>query len=379
MKYRIPYNVPYLPRALDHLTSVVERRQVSGHGYFTDRCQEFFGHLYQTDTLLTSSCTDALEMTALLAHIEPDDEVIMPSFTFTSTANAFVLRGARIIFADTQDHYPNMDPDKLEELITPRTKAIVCVHYAGVACEMDKLVALVDHHGLILIEDAAHAVSAYYKDRLLGTFGRFATISFHETKNITAGEGGLLIVNNPADMDRAHILWEKGTDRVAFHRGQKQKYKWVDVGSSFLPSELNAAVLYGQLESFEMIQQQRIELWNHYYERLLPLQEKGLIRLPVIPPYATINGHLFYLECNTNGTRNDLIRYLSHYGIQSVFHYLPLHLSPFYIKRHDSRRLNNSVRFSETILRLPLYYDLSREDQDLIIDCIFKFHTCTCT
>lgn len=376
-KPTIPFNHPYLPQAMEHLGCAIHRRQVSGNGFYTGKCQEYFNSMYQAETLLTTSCTDALEMSALLAQIKPGDEVIMPSFTFTSTANAFVLRGGKVVFADTTEAYPNLDTETLEELITHRTKAIICMHYAGVACDMERLTELAIRHQLLLIEDAAQAIAACYRDQLLGTFGRFATLSFHETKNITAGEGGLLILNDTQDIDRAHILWEKGTDRVAFHRHRRSKYEWRDVGSSFLTSELNAAVLYGQLNQIEEIQERRIRIWNHYNEGLKPLESEGWIRLPDIPDFASINGHLFFMECDTSDTRDQLIRHLSDKGVQAVFHYLPLHQSPFYRDRHDGRDLPHTIRFSDCLIRLPLYYELKQDEQDYIIECIYQFFKCT--
>lgn len=369
----IPFNQPYLGKAKDHIESVIKNKHVSGNGVFTQKCHSFFYHMYSTPTLLTTSCTTALEMTALLAEIKAGDEVIMPSFTFVSTANPFLLRGATIVFADTMEEYPNLNADIIEELITERTKAIICMHYAGVACDMDKLVAISKKHQLTLIEDAAHAISAKYKGQLLGTFGRFGTLSFHETKNITAGEGGLIILNNKEDYQKAEILWEKGTNRSAFHRKETGKYEWMDVGSSFLPSDINAALLYSQIEEIEIIQQRRITLWNEYYHELEPLQSQGNIRLPNLPGYATVNGHLFFIECESEQTRNNLITYLRSRGIQAVFHYLPLHLSPFFRDKHDGRVLNNSQRFSQCIIRLPLFFDLKAKEQEDIIKALNDF------
>lgn len=369
----IPFNRPYLPEALTHLSTVLEQGHISGDGPFTRKCQEFFHQSYQSDVLLTTSCTSALEMSALLTPIQEGDEVIIPSFTFTSSANPFILRGGKIVFADTLADYPNLDAGRIEELITPRTKVIVAMHYAGVACDMEKLTQIAEKHQLTLIEDAAHALEARFKNQLLGTFGRFGALSFHETKNITAGKGGLLLLNHPQDVERAQILWQKGTNRVAFHRKEIVKYEWIDVGSSFLSSDINAAVLFSQIENIEDIQNQRVKIWNRYFLGLKNLEEEGLLHLPRIPHYANINGHLFFLECDSAKTRELLIHYLNQRGIQAVFHYLPLHQSPYFRDKHDGRILKNTVRFSERIVRLPLYYELSEDDQDYIIESIQKF------
>lgn len=316
----IPFNQPYLDKALNHISCAIKKRHLSGNGQFTQRCHTYFNNLYATPTLLTTSCTSALEMVSLLAEIEPGDEIIMPSFTFVSTANHFMLRGAKIIFADTLENYPNLDVDAIEELITDKTKAVVCMHYAGVACEMEKLISLANKYQLMIVEDAAHAISAHYKNQLLGTYGRFGTLSFHETKNITSGKGGLLIMNDKNDARRAEILWEKGTNRSAFHRNETKKYEWIDIGSSFLPSDINAAILYSQIEEIDVIQDRRIALWNNYYYGLKPLEKKGVIRLPEIPRYATLNGHLFFMECESASTRDKLINFLREKGIHAVFH-----------------------------------------------------------
>ncbi|MBY5956848.1 dTDP-4-amino-4,6-dideoxygalactose transaminase [Membranicola marinus] len=368
----IPFNQPYLANALPHIACAINKKHVSGNGYFTKKCHAYFRNLYARPTLLTTSCTVALEMATLLAEIGPGDEVIIPSFTFVSTANPFLLRGAKVVFADTMNEYPNLDVDAIEGLITPRTKALVCMHYGGVACDMEKLTALAAKYGLMIIEDAAHAILSYYKNQHLGTFGRFSTLSFHETKNITSGKGGLLILNQPEDISRAEILWEKGTNRTAFHRNETQKYEWMDLGSSYLPSEINAAVLYSQIEEINAIQKRRTTLWQNYYSGLLALETQGKIRLANLPDYATINGHLFFMECDSQKTRDRLIADLRKKGIHSVFHYLPLHESPFFKCKHDGRPLNNSVRFSERIIRLPLFYELKNKEQEYIIETIYN-------
>lgn len=371
--YSIPFNKAYLGKNITNFEHILSNGHISGNGKFTNKCQLFFNNYYSSKTLLTNSCTAALEMSAMLAEISPGDEVIVPSFSFVSTANPFILRGAKIVFADTNASYPNLDIDAIEELITKRTKAIVPVHYAGVACDMDKLIAISNKYNIYIIEDAAHAIGSTFNDRLLGTFGRFGAISFHETKNITSGEGGLIILNKDTDSNRAEIIWEKGTNRTAFHRGEIQKYEWVDIGSSFLPSEINAAVLHSQLEEFDAIQNRRISIWKNYYEGFLCLADQGNILLPNLPDYASVNGHLFFLECESKKVRDELIRYLRSKGIHAVFHYLPLHLSPFFKDKHDGRILNNTVKFSERLIRLPLFYELTDSEQNYIIKKVKEF------
>ena len=311
--------------------------------------------------LLTSSCTDALEMCAILIDTKEGDEIIIPSFTFVSTANAFVLRGASIVFADSEIKTPNIDVSEIEKLISPKTKAIVCVHYAGIACDMDALMLLCKKHNLFLIEDAAQAIDSYYKGKPLGSFGHLAAFSFHETKNIISGEGGMLVINDPKFIERAEIIREKGTNRSKFFRGEIDKYGWVDIGSSFLPSDIIAAFLFAQIENLETIQQKRISIWNTYYELLKPMQEKGLVSLPSLPEHATNNGHMFYLVCNSADERNALIQALKIQNIHAVFHYLSLHKSAYYISKHDGRELPNSDHFTECLLRLPFYYDLNND------------------
>ncbi len=371
---QIPFNKPFFSgREQQYMREAVARGQISGNGYFTARCHAFFMERYGfKKCLLTTSCTDALEMAALLLEIAPGDEVIMPSYTFVSTANAFVLRGARIVFADSLAGQPNMDVSLLEPLITPRTKAIVAVHYAGVACDMDPLMQLAARHNLMVVEDAAQAIDSYYKGRPLGSIGHLAAFSFHETKNIISGEGGMLVINDPRFMERAEILWEKGTNRAAFFRGETRKYDWVDVGSSFLPSELIAAFLMAQLEQMDQIQQRRRTIWDQYHEGLEPLEQKNLLGLPVIPSYASNNAHLFYLLLPDTRVRQLLITHLKQQGIMAVFHYLPLHQSPYYHQNHDQRVLPHCERYAATLVRLPLYYDLTPEHTDQVIRRIHR-------
>jgi dTDP-4-amino-4,6-dideoxygalactose transaminase len=312
-------------------------------------------------------------MAAILCNIEQGDEVIMPSFTFVSTANAFVLRGAKIIFADCCENNPNIDAEKLEALITDRTKVIVPIHYAGIACDMDKIMMLATKYNLLVVEDAAQAIDSFYKGKPLGSIGHLSAFSFHETKNISSGEGGMLAINDERFVKRAEIIWEKGTNRAEFFRGEVNKYGWVDVGSSFLPSDIIAAFLYAQLENLENIQNKRNSIWNQYHSLLKPLEEKGFIKLPQIPDYATNNSHMFYLVCNDLDTRNNLLEYLKKEGVYAVFHYLPLHLSNYYSNKHDGRVLNYSVNFSDRIIRLPFYYELTIENIQFIYNCIKKF------
>jgi dTDP-4-amino-4,6-dideoxygalactose transaminase len=323
--------------------------------------------------MLTTSCTDALEMAAILIDVREGDEVIMPSFTFVSTANAFCLRKAKIVFADSSENHPNMDANQIEKLISNKTKAIVVVHYAGVANEMDKIMDLARKHGLFVIEDAAQAIDAYYHETPLGSMGDLAAFSFHETKNIISGEGGMLVVNNEQFLERAEIIWEKGTNRSAFYRGEIDKYGWVDLGSSFLPSDLIAAFLYAQFENMEEIQRKRKEIWETYYASFAKLEQEGLLKLPKIPSFGTNNAHMFYLLCRSNEERSALITYLKQRDILAVFHYLPLHISKYFVSQHDGRTLNHVEYFSDHLLRLPIYYELSSEQQNRVIQNIYGF------
>ncbi|WP_343914558.1 dTDP-4-amino-4,6-dideoxygalactose transaminase [Aquimarina litoralis] len=371
----IPFNKPYMTGdELYYIKDAVARGKISGNGYYTKKCHEYFvQNVGFKNCLLTSSCTDALEMAAILVNIQPGDEVIMPSYTFVSTANAFVLRGAKVVFADSYHNNPNINADTLEGLITNQTKAIIVVHYAGVACDMDKIMGIANKYDLFVIEDAAQAIDSYYKNKPLGSIGHLAAFSFHETKNIIAGEGGMLVVNDDFFEKRAEIIWEKGTNRSAFFRGEVDKYSWVDIGSSFLPSDVTAAFLYAQLENLEKIQSRRKHLWNGYKDGFQQLALDGLLKLPYIPEYATTNGHLFYLICDSIEQRSQLISFLKDYGIQCVFHYLSLHKSPFYQRENKPKILKNSDNFANCLLRLPLYYELDMEDQRKIISLINDF------
>jgi dTDP-4-amino-4,6-dideoxygalactose transaminase len=370
----IPFNKPWLTgKEIEYIKDAVSRGKISGNGYYTQKCHEFFQERYGfKKCLLTTSCTDALEMAAILCNIQPGDEVIMPSYTFVSTANAFVLRGAKIVFADSRTDHPGIDEDKIEELITEHTKAIVPVHYAGIACDMDKIMALSAKHKLFVIEDAAQAMDSFYKGRPLGGIGHFGCFSFHETKNIQCGEGGMLVINDERFIRRSEIIWEKGTNRAEFFRGEVNKYGWVDIGSSFLPSELNAAFLYSQVENLDNIQTKRKTIWCKYHVELQSLRNNG-ITLPALPEYATNNSHMFYLVCTNPEQRSELIKHLHENGIWAVFHYLSLHKSDYYLNKHDGRSLENSDRYSDSLVRLPLYYELDENDLKHIIKSIFSF------
>ena len=372
----IPFNKPYLSgKESEYIINAVQSGKISGNGLYTKKCHSFFENNFSyKKCLLTTSCTDALEMAAILIGIQPEDEVIMPSYTFVSTANAFVLRGAKIVFCDSGNNNPNMDVTLIENLITTKTRAIVPVHYGGIACEMDTIMQLADQYGLYVIEDAAQAIDSFYKGRRLGSIGHLATFSFHETKNIQSGEGGMLVINDAQFVKRAEIIWEKGTNRSAFFRGEVDKYSWVDIGSSFLPSDIIAAFLYAQLENIEKIQYRRKEIWSVYHNGLKALEQKGLLRLPYLPDFATNNAHMFYLICNAPNERTGLIEQLKQEGILAVFHYLSLHSSAYYLNKHDGRILPWCDLYSERLIRLPIYFELTNEDQQRIINTIISFY-----
>lgn len=362
---KIPFNKPYLTgKEMIYIEDAVKKGKISGNGYYTHLCHDFFETKYGfSKCLLTTSCTDALEMAAILINIQDGDEVIMPSYTFVSTANAFVLRGAKIIFADSRKDHPGIDEEAIEALITPKTKAIVPVHYAGVACDMDKIMELAQKYNLFVIEDAAQAIDSFYtgKDGVrkpLGSIGHLGAFSFHETKNIISGEGGMLAINDSQFSERAEIIWEKGTNRSAFFRGEVDKYGWVDVGSSFLPSEIIAAFLWAQLENLDDIQKVRKAHWEHYNRELQEWALENEIQLPTIPSYASNNGHMFYLVCKSMVQRTTIIKKLKSKGILSVFHYISLHDSLFYKDNHGGNPLPESDRYSDCVLRLPLFYEL---------------------
>ena len=373
----IPFNKPHLTgKEAHYMYQAVAEGKLSGNGAFTKRCQHFFEERYGFKRcLLTTSCTDALEMAAILCDIQPGDEVIVPSYTFVSSALAFVRTGAKIVFADSMAENPNIDAEKIEALITSRTKVIVPVHYAGVACDMDRIMDIANRHKLIVVEDAAQAIDSYYKGRPLGSIGHLSTFSFHETKNIISGEGGMLCINDERFIRRAEIIWEKGTNRAEFFRGEVNKYGWVDTGSSFLPSEVIAAFLWAQLENLNDIQSRRKHLWELYYSRLSPLASRlsPKLALPTIPAYATNNAHMFYLVCNSLEQRTALIKCLKDSGILAVFHYLSLHSSPYYTNKHDGRELTECDRYADCLVRLPMYYDLNDEEVIEICNVIKSF------
>ena len=388
---KINFNQPHLTgKEAHYMYEAVFAGKLSGNGKFTKACQSWFEQRYGfRKCLLTTSGTDALEMCAMLCDLKPGDEVIVPSYTFVSTALAFLREGAKVVFADSMKRNPNIDAGTIEALITPRTRVIVPVHYAGVACDMEAIMAIARKYNLLVVEDAAQAIDSYWQPlpndpqgkgkRALGGIGHLAAFSFHETKNITAGgEGGLLVVNDERFVRRAEIIWEKGTNRAEFFRGEVNKYGWVDMGSSFLPSEVNAAFLWAQLENIDDIQAKRKALWNRYYERLAPLARKGCFTLPDIPPYATNNAHMFYLVLPSLEARTGLIAHLKNHEVLAVFHYLSLHSSEFYKTRHDGRELPECDRYADCLVRLPLFYDLKTEDLDMVCDLIEGYFQSVC-
>ena len=368
----INFNVPYIVGTeFGYIQDAINKGKLSGNGEYTKKCQQFFEEKFGfKKTLLTTSCTDALEMCAILADIKEGDEVIVPSFTFVSSALAFVRQGAKIIFADSRIDHPGIDEKSIEKLITPKTKAIVPVHYAGVACDMDIIMDIANRHNIIVIEDAAQAIDSYYKGKPLGTIGHLSAFSFHETKNIQCGEGGLLGINDERFIDRAEIIWEKGTNRSQFFRGEVNKYGWVDTGSSFLPSEINAAFLWAQLEALEDIQNKRKKVWEAYQKEFanLPLKHKTYI-----PDFATNNAHMFYLLCDSLEQRTALIKYLRDNDILAVFHYISLHSSDFYQDKYEGENLEQSDKYTNTLVRLPLYAGLETEEVEKIIKLVKIF------
>lgn len=357
----IPFNKPYMSGLeIKYIQESIESGKISGDGKFTRRCHAWLEQrLGSGRAYLTSSCTDALEAAALLCDLEPGDEVIMPSYTFVSTANAFALRGARIRFIDSEPGHPNMDANLISEVLNERTRVIVPVHYAGMACDMDLINDIASKNGLFVVEDAAQAIESYYRGQPLGTLGDMAAFSYHETKNIISGEGGSLHVNNPELVARAEVVREKGTNRSSFFRGEVDKYGWVDVGSSYLPSDITAAFLFAQLEASERIQARRLAIWSSYMSFLSSLGDAGEICLPSIPECATNNAHMFYIVCPSLEVRTALIEHLKSAGVMAVFHYQSLHASSYYNGKHDGRELPQADRFTDCLLRLPLFYELT--------------------
>lgn len=370
----IPFNKPYFSgRELKYLEEVCHSTTMSGNGDFTKKCHTFFEQKYGfRKCLLATSGTDALEMCAMLCNLKPGDEVIVPSYTFVSTALAFLREGAKVVFADSSAENPNMEVEQIEPLITEKTKVIAVVHYAGVACDMDAIMALAEKHNLLVVEDAAHCIDSFYKGRPLGSIGHLGAFSFHETKNISSGEGGMCVINDERFVRRSEIIWEKGTNRAEFYRGMVNKYGWVDMGSSFLPSEFNAAYLWAQLEQLDDIQGKRKHIWNRYFEGLNG-KIGNEVKLPYIPEYATNNAHMFYLLCPSLEYRTALMKFLKENDVQTTFHYLPLHSSKYYEDKHDGRELPNCDRYGNTLVRLPLFYELTDWEIDKIVRLIIKF------
>ena len=376
MKSKIPFNKPFLTgKEAHYMYQAVMSGKISGNGIFTKKCQAYLEEKYGfKKCLLTTSGTDALEMCAMLCDLQPGDEVIVPSYTFVSTALAFLREGAKVVFADSCLDNPNIDPDKIEALITTKTRVIVPVHYAGVACDMDRIMEIARKHNLLVVEDAAQAIDSFYKGRPLGSIGHLAAFSFHETKNIIAGEGGLLAINDERFIRRSEIIWEKGTNRAEFFRGEVNKYGWCDMGSSFLPSEIVSAFLWAQLESMVEIQGKRKALWHEYYQLLEPLAKAGKFSMPVIPEYATCNGHMFYLVCNNIDERTALISRLKEESIGAVFHYLSLHSSDYYRDKHDGRSLPNCDHFADCLVRMPMFYELTLDEVRFVCKTISDFY-----
>lgn len=372
----IPFNKPYCTGdEIEYIREVCNSMTMSGNGKFTKQCQSFFEKKYGfKKCLLTTSGTDALEMCAMLCNIEPGDEVIVPSYTFVSSALAFVREGAKIILADSSNSSPNIDAEHIEPLITPKTKVIVVVHYAGVACNMDEIMALAEKNNLLVVEDAAHAIDSYFKGRALGSIGHLAAFSFHETKNINSGEGGMLVVNDERFIHRSEIIWEKGTNRADFYRGMVNKYGWCDVGSSFLPSEITAAFLWAQLQHMDDIQKKRLHIWTEYDKALSALTQ-DTFKPPVLPSHSTNNAHMYYLTLNSLADRTAFISHLANNDIQATFHYIPLHSSTYFVGKHDGRAMPNCDRFSDTLVRLPLFYELSDEQIKHITNAITSYCT----
>jgi len=373
----IRFNVPpYVGKETEYMKAAIDSHKICGDGEFTKRCNAWIEeHTGTAKALLTTSGTQALEMAALLSDIQPGDEVILPSYTFVSTANAFVLRGAKLVFVDIRPDTMNIDEKLIEDAITDKTRAIVPVHYAGVGCEMDTIMDIAKRHNLVVVEDAAQGVNAFYKGRALGSIGDYGCFSFHETKNYSMGEGGAILINRPEQIEDAEIIREKGTDRSRFFRGQVDKYTWVNIGSSFLPSDINAAYLMAQLEMADEINENRLQSWARYNEGLQDLAQEGVIELPYIPEECAHNAHMFYIKTKDMEERKALISYLKDRNIAAVFHYVPLHSAPAGLRFgrfHGEDRY--TTKESERLLRLPMYYNLSESDQQKVIDAVHGFY-----
>ena len=369
----IPFNISYKSKqSIDNIKKSISSNKTSGNNFFTKKCQDYFEKKYGfKKCLLTTSCSDALEMSAILINIQEGDEVIIPSYNFVSSANAFILRGAKIIFADSENDSPNIDIIDIQKKITDKTKAIVVVHYAGLSCEIKKIKKLAVDNNIFLVEDAAHAIDSFYilnkRQIPLGSFGDFATFSFHETKNISCGEGGMLVVNNKDFFERSEIIWEKGTNRSSFRRGEINKYEWIDIGSSFLPSDITAAYLYSQIQNLDKIQQKRKYIWERYYNKLEKIKDEFNILIPRVKDYQYINGHIFYFLCSSKYDRDFVLNYLKIKGINASFHYLSLNKSPYFLNNFKSYDLYNSDKFSNNLIRLPLYFYLEDNHIDFIV------------
>lgn len=373
----IRFNVPpYVGKETEYMKAAIDSHKICGDGEFTKRCNAWIKeHTGTAKALLTTSGTQALEMAALLSDIQPGDEVILPSYTFVSTANAFVLRGAKLVFVDIRPDTMNIDEKLIEDAITDKTRAIVPVHYAGVGCEMDTIMDIAKRHNLVVVEDAAQGVNAFYKGQALGSIGDYGCFSFHETKNYSMGEGGAILINRPEQIEDAEIIREKGTDRSRFFRGQVDKYTWVNIGSSFLPSDINAAYLMAQLEMADEINENRLQSWARYNEGLQDLAQEGVIELPYIPEECAHNAHMFYIKTKDMEERKALISYLKERDIAAVFHYVPLHSAPAGLRFgrfHGEDRY--TTKESERLLRLPMYYNLSESDQQKVIDAVHGFY-----
>lgn len=369
----IPFNKPYLTGdELFYINDVLSSHVLSGNGQYTKKCQLYFENRYGfRKCLLTTSGTDALEMCAMLCNIEPGDEVIVPSYTFVSTALAFLREKAKIVFADSGRDNPNITVDTIKPLISEKTKVIVVVHYAGVSCDMEPIMMLAEEKGIIVVEDAAQAIDSYYNNKPLGSIGHLAAFSFHETKNVICGEGGMLVINDERFIRRSEILWEKGTNRSEFFKGVVNKYGWCDMGSSFLPAEICSAFLYAQINKIDEIQSIRKTIWNRYYQGLQTVS--NVIKLPYIPSYASNNAHIFYILCNNIDMRDDMILYMKNIGVQLTFHYVPLHSSSYYQPFYDGRELCNCDYFGNCLVRLPLFIELTDKQIDYIVDNIIEF------
>ena len=372
----INFNVPpYVGKEIEYIKDVISKRKICGDGEYTKKCNKWMEEKFHADkVLLTTSGTSALDLSMLLCDLKPGDEVILPSYTFSSTANAFAIYGAKLVFVDIRPDTMNIDETKIEAAITDKTRAIIVVHYAGVACEMDTIMNIAKRHNLLVVEDAAQGVMSKYKGKYLGTIGDMGCYSFHETKNYSMGEGGAIIINNPEYIERAEILREKGTNRSKFYRGQVDKYTWVDIGDSFLPSELNAAYLWGQLEMAEEINDNRLNVWNRFYNAFKPLEEAGRVELPFIPTDCVHNAHMFYLKCKDLNERTTFISFMKEKGVQCVFHYIPLHSAPAGLKYGRFVGEDKyTTKESERLVRLPMYYGMTEEEQKAVIDSVLDF------